>query len=148
MALSDDLYKLADRAKEAEQKVQQAQKNAAEDSLAAKADLNNIVDASRASAEAQGAKLRESAKASKDKLSVWWDQQQEAWNTHLAKVRHDIDDKKAEHDVKKAERNAEDAEVDAEFAVDYAYAAIEEAEYSALDAIQKRAKAEEVRRSG
>ena len=55
-------------------------------------------------------KLRDSAKASQDKISAWWDQQQEAWNSHLAKVRQNVDEKKAEHDAKRAAKRAENAE--------------------------------------
>ena len=145
MTLSDDLYRLAGRAKEAEQKAEQAQQKAAEDVRAAKIHLEKTVRDARASAEAQGTKLRESAQASQDKLSKWWNEQQEVWNEHLAKLRHDIDSKKAQHDVNRSERRAEDAEVDAEFAIDYAYAAIEEAEYSVLDAILARAEAADAR---
>ena len=134
MTLSDNLYRLADRAKEAEAKAAKAQENAARNAKQARADLEQSVNESRASAEAQAAKFRDDAKASKDKLSAWWDQQQEAWNAHLAKVREDMDQRKSEHDVKHANRRADRAEADAEFAVDYAYAALEEAEYAVLDA--------------
>jgi hypothetical protein len=101
------------------------------------------------SAETQAKQLRESAKASPD--MVLWDQQQEAWNSHVAKVRNDIEEKKAEFegkkselDVKKAERHADHAERDAAWAIDYAYAALEEADYSVLRAIVARANAEDV----
>jgi hypothetical protein len=143
MTLSENLYKLADRAKEAEQRAQQAQQQAAEDVHKAKADLEKTVNDSRVSAEAQGTKLRDSAKASQNKISAWWDQEQETWNAHLGKVRRNIDERKAERDAKKAETRAENAEADAEFAIDYAYAAIGEAEYVVLDAILARAEAED-----
>ena len=57
VALSDNLYNLADRAKQAEQKAKQAQQKAAEDTHMAKADLEKAVNESRASAEAQAVKL-------------------------------------------------------------------------------------------
>jgi hypothetical protein len=82
---------------------------------------------------------------------VLWDQQQEAWNSHVAKVRNDIEEKKAEFegkkselDVKKAKKHADHAERDAAWAIDYAYAALEEADYSVLRAIVARADAEDV----
>jgi hypothetical protein len=44
----------------------------------------------------------------------------------------------------RAESNAENAEEDASFAIDYAYAAIEEAEYAVLDAALARKQADEL----
>ena len=44
VALSDNLYNLADRAKQAEQKAKQAQQKAAEDTHMAKADLEKAVE--------------------------------------------------------------------------------------------------------
>jgi len=145
--LSESLYRLAERAKLAEQKAEQAQKQAAGDARAARAELEKSVDDAGASAEAQARKLRESAKESPDKVSGWWEEQQEAWNVHLAKARQGIEQKKGKLDAKMAEKRAEDAEADADFAGDFAYGAIEEAEYSVLDAILARAEAEDVRSS-
>jgi hypothetical protein len=50
---------------------------------------------------------------------------------------------KEQVDAKKAEIRADDAEDDALFAIDYAYATIEEAEYAVLDAIAARKNADE-----
>jgi hypothetical protein len=44
-------------------------------------------------------------------------------------------------------RNADGAEADADFAVDFAIAAIEEAEYAVLDATLARMKADELARA-
>jgi hypothetical protein len=49
-------------------------------------------------------------------------------------VRQGADDRKAAHDLKSRQRAAERADEDAAFAVDYAYAAIGEAQYAVLDA--------------
>jgi vacuolar-type H+-ATPase subunit I/STV1 len=143
--LSESLYRLAERAKLAEQKAEQAQKQAAGDARAARAELEKSVDDAGASAEAQARKLRENAKASQDKVSRWWEEQQEAWNEHLDKARQGIEQKKGKLDAKMAAKRAEDAEADADFAVDFAYGAIEEAEYSVLDAILARAEADDIR---
>jgi hypothetical protein len=56
----------------------------------------------------------------------------------MAQVRQGIDEKKGQLDAKHAESRAEDAEVDALFAIDYAYATVEDAEYAVLDALQHR----------
>jgi hypothetical protein len=49
-------------------------------------------------------------------------------------VRKGAEERKAAHDLKAAERAAESADEDASYAIDYAYAAIEEAQYSVLEA--------------
>jgi hypothetical protein len=137
MALSDELTKLAARAKEAQDRAAAAQGKA-------KADLEQEVEAARASAEEQAGKLRQDAEARKGKLSVWWQDVQRSWSEHIDKVREDMDQRKARHDVDRAEVRAENAEDDAAFAVNFAYAAIEEAEYAVLDASLARMQADEV----
>ena len=127
MALSDQLTELAARAKEAEDRAAAARDKS-------KAGLHEDVETARASAQERAKKLRESADANKNKLSVWWYDLQRTWNEHVAKIRDDIDSKRAEHDEDRAERRAEHRADDAMFAVDFAYTAIEEAEYAVLDA--------------
>ncbi len=83
------------------------------------------------------------AEANKYKLSVWWYDLQQTWNEHVARIRDDIDAKRAEHDVDRAQRRAERRADDAAFAVEFAYAAIEEAENSVLDAELARMEADE-----
>ena len=137
MTASDELTKLAARAKQAEQRAAAARGKV-------KADLEQDVETARASAQEQAEKLRKSADAGKDKISVWWHDLERTWNQHLATIRDDIDRRRAEHDVDKAQRRAENAEDDALFAIDYAYAAIEEAEYAVLDAALARIEADEI----
>jgi Cu/Ag efflux pump CusA len=137
MVVSDQLSKLAARAKEAEDRAAAAQNKA-------RAELEQDVERARSSAQAQADKLRASADANKGKLSVWWNDIQRSWDEHIQKIRSDIDSKRAEHDVDRAQRNAENAEDDAAFAVEYAYAAIEEAEYAVLDATLARMEADEL----
>jgi len=100
MALSDQLADLAARAKEAEDRAAAAHGKA-------KADLQADVETARSSAEAQAKKLRESADAHKNKLSVWWNDLQRTWNEHVAKIREDIETKRAEHDTDRAQKHAE-----------------------------------------
>jgi hypothetical protein len=137
MALSDQLTELAARAKNAELRAAAAQGKT-------KADVQADVEEARASAQDRAKKLRESADASKNKLSVWWYDLQRTWNEHVAKIREDIDAKRAEHDVDRAQRRAERTADDAVFAIDFAYAAIEEAEYAVLDAELARMEADEL----
>ena len=137
MALSDQLSELAARAKEAETRTAAARDKS-------KAGVQADVETARVSAQERAEKLRESADANKNKLSVWWYDLQRTWNEHIAKIRDDIDAKRAEHDVDRADRRAEHREDDAVFAIEFAYAAIEEAEYAVLDAELARMEADEL----
>jgi hypothetical protein len=137
MALSDQLSKLSIRAKQVEDRAAAAQGKA-------KADLEQEVKEARESAQAQGDSLRQAAESGKGKLSVWWESVQRSWNEHLAAVRKSMEDRKAEHDLTTAQKVADQAEDDAGFAIDYAYAAIEEAEYAVLDAALARKNADEL----
>jgi hypothetical protein len=137
MALSDQLARLAERAKQAEIHAEAARTKA-------KADLESDVSAARASAEAQADKLRETAESGEAQVSDWWSDVQKSWSGHLAAVRQNIDEKKAQHDLSEARRTADFAEGDAQYAIDYAYAAVEEAEYAVLDAELARMDAEEL----
>jgi hypothetical protein len=120
VAASEQLSKLAARAKEAEDQAA----------------------AARAQATTE---LQQDVDANKGKISGWWHEVQNAWTAHVAKVREGIDTKKAEHDVGRAEKRADLAEHDATFAVPYVYAAIEEAQYAVLDAELARRQADELK---
>jgi hypothetical protein len=131
MALSDQLTKLAARAKEAEN-------HAAAAKSKARAQLEQDVKTARESAKAQADQLRKTAEANKGQISDWWDGVQKSWNDFIATARQNIDEKRGEHDQNVANRAADNAEDDAAFAIDYAYGAIEEAEYAVLDATLAR----------
>ena len=131
MALSDQLTQLAARAKEAEDRAASAKTKA-------RAQLEQDVKTAREGAQDQADQLRKTAEANKGKISEWWDGVQKSWNDHIAMVRQNVDEKRAEHDVNVAQRDADNAEDDAAFAIDYAYGAIDEAEYAVLDATLAR----------
>ena len=135
MALSDQLTKLAARAKEAEDRAVAAKTKA-------RAELEQDVQSARDAAQAQADQMRETAEANKGKVSDWWTGVQKNWDDHIATIRQNIDEKRAEHDLNAAQRDADNAEDDAAFAVDYAYGAIEEAEYAVLDATLARENAD------
>jgi hypothetical protein len=143
MALSQQLTDLSDKMAELSARAKQAETHAAAARAKSKNDLDADVGAARASAQSHAKKLRESAEANKSKLSVWWFDLQRTWNEHVAKIRDDIDAKRAEHDVDRAQHRAEWRAEDAEFAVEFAYAAVEEAEYAVLDAELARMEADE-----
>ena len=137
MALSDQLTKLATRAKEAEDRAAAAQGKA-------RADVERDVENARTSAQEQADKLRATADTKKGNVSVWWHDMQRSWHEHIERIRSDIEERRAEHDADRAQSRAENAEDDATFAIDFAYAAIEEAEYAVLDASLARMEADEL----
>ena len=131
MALSDELGKLATRAKQAEDRSAAAQK-------AAHDEVQHDLQSAHESLEKRTDQLRQTAEANNGKVAAWWSDVQKSWDEQIASIRRDIESKKAEHDLKAAQRRAESAEEDAEFAIQYAYWAIEDAEYAVLDATLAR----------
>ena len=93
--------------------------------------------------QAEAAKLQESAHGNQEKVSTWWDEQQQSWNAHLDKMRHGMKEQKAQRKAEGKEFSAEQAEADAYFAIDFAISAIDTAEYAVLDAILERKNADE-----
>ena len=136
MGASQKLAKLSERAKEAEDHASAARNQA-------KADVEKSADEARARAEAHAEELQRSATATGAHISASWNDMQKSWGNHMAQVRQSIDDKKDLRDARRAEARADDAEADALFAIDYAYATVEEAEYAVLDAISARMEAED-----
>ena len=136
MAVSDGLAKLSKRAKKAEDDAQAA-------STQARKDLEKTVDDMQMSAEAEAKKVQQRAQAASDQVSETWRDVQKTWNAHVAKVRDDVHQQRAMFDASNASARADWAEKSAGMAVDYAYAAIEEAEYAVLDAILARREAED-----
>jgi hypothetical protein len=101
------------------------------------------MDSVRASAESEATKLKAQAQNASADAAATWNDLQTSWNAHIAKVRSDVDRRKAQFDAANAADRADWAESDAILAVDYAYSAIEEAEYAVLDAILARREADE-----
>jgi hypothetical protein len=137
MALSDELTKLAARAKEAEDRFIAAQ-------AAARDKVEHDLESARESLDTRTDQLREIAQTNKGKVAAWWSDVQKSWDQQIASIRREIESKKAEHDLKAAQRKAESAEDDAEFAIHYAYWAVEQAEYAVLDATLARMDADDL----
>jgi hypothetical protein len=127
MALSDQLSELAAKAKQVEDRAAAAKQKT-------RAELQADVDDARASAQAEADALHTKAEANKGKISSWWDQVEKSWHEHVAAVRKGAEKRKAAHDANAAQRAAVQADQDASYAIDYAYSAIEEAQYAVLDA--------------
>ena len=78
--------------------------------------------------------LRPSAQVSRQR----WGEVQNNWKSHIDAVRQNADEAKANLDAKVLVRRADRAEDDAAAAVEFAYAAFEEAEYQVLNAALAR----------
>jgi hypothetical protein len=135
MAVSDQLYTLAARSKQAEENVAAARTKA-------KAQLEGDVKAAQESAQRRSQALRTKAEEGKENVSTHWNDVQRSFHEKIASAKLKMEVRKAERDVKRAEKDAEHAEHDAAFAIEFAYAAIEQAEYEVLDAILARAYAD------
>lgn len=135
---SAQLKRLSDRASvaEADAKALKAKNKAA---------LQQKVDAAQASAKQASDDLKASAKETQDEITQWWGQVQDNWKSHIARLRKNAEQDKANMKADQAEIRAEIAEDNAAAAVDFAYAAIEEAEYQVLNAAMARTEAEEAK---
>jgi phage shock protein A len=132
MALSDQLGRLSTRA-------QEAQKRAADAHAKAREDLADDVDAARATSRAAAEKLSENASTSDA-----WSAAHDTWNRYVSAVHRTIDEANDEVNLAQARATADAAENDASYAIDYAYATIEQAEYAALHAEYMRQKANQL----
>ena len=126
--------KISTAAKEANEKIRGSGQQAREQVEA---------DAARARDRASQAAdhLKDRAKTAHDKASEHWRDLADKWNAHITKIRKDLKKKKDEHDAKEMAVYAEMAEGYAFDAIDFAQAAIYEAEYAVLDALSARAAA-------
>jgi hypothetical protein len=111
---------------------------ASEDERAVQAKL----DDARKDADDRAAELRARAQDASDDAADHWHKIRSDWDQHVARSRKRIDEAKAQLDASTAVRDLEWAENDAIDAIDFASAAITEAEYAVLDALRARQNAE------
>lgn len=126
---------LAQRAKAAEDRVTAAKSQARSD---VEREVARVRDAAQQKADRLQAQTAKAAAGA----SQWWNDVQRTWTGHVARVREDVEGKKAELDAKKARHRADVAEDDAVAAVAFAESALEEAEYAVLNAALARMDAE------
>jgi hypothetical protein len=131
MALSDQLSRLAARAKQAEDRFAAARTQARDG-------LEQDVQKAREDTQAAAEKLRSESAAASDRADAWVEGIQRSWSDHIAQARRQMDARKGRHDAKVAQRYADDAEDYAKFMIELAYTAIEESEYAALEAVLAR----------
>jgi hypothetical protein len=135
MALSDDFTKLKAQVEEADQNIRAA---AAQDKEA----LQAKVDEARKSADDLSADLLTKAQEATGEAERSWDEVKSNWDQHVKRIRERVDARKADLDAGFAERDAQWAEVDARDAINFAAAAIDEAEYAVLAAAEARVEAD------
>jgi hypothetical protein len=134
---SDDLAKLADRARQASDNVKAATKKS-------RAELQKEVQKVREEAEDRANALKSSAGESAASAEGWWLGVQQDWRRHVNQIRQNVDTTKADLDSKWAARRADNYMADAVDAVEFAEAAVEEAEYAVLNAALAEMEAEEL----
>ncbi len=136
--LSEQLADLSARAKSVEDAFDAAQKEAHEKLEArkdqARAAAKNAIE--KVDKEIQSAKASTTRNLAAVKAKI---------SADLNAFKADIGHAKHKLDVKVAETRAEDLEWDASFAIDYAIAAIEQAKFAVLDAIEARVAAEQAK---
>jgi len=135
--LSDQLNELADRVKKSEDFV-----------AAARAKNRALLDEERQTLKtsiANGkAQMDADAADAADDTRSWWNDTRQSIDARITELRGERDDHRAARSVKRAERHAEDAEQDAAYAVDFALAMLDEAEYAVADAVLARLDADEL----
>ena len=138
--LSEQLADLSVRAKNAEDAVAVAEKEAHDKIIARR-------DQAHAAATAAIEKVSQDMKSAGDRAAG-------SWNALKAKVTTDVDAMKAgvaqrkrDIDAKLADKYADDLEEDAALSIDYAAASIEQAKLAVLDAIVGRVRAEALKKS-
>jgi hypothetical protein len=138
--LSQQLADLSGRAKNAEDAIAAASKEAHEKLEARKQEA-------RAAAATATEKVKQEIESARDTAA-------RNWTTVRAKIAADIDSLKAsvaqtkhEVDVRHAENRADRLEWEARVAVDYAIASVEQAKLAVLDAVSSRAEAEQAKAS-
>src|SRR6185503_7836563 len=109
-----------------------------------RAELSATAEQARKAADDRAAELRAKAQETSDKAEAHWTDVQSSWDQHVQRIRTRITEKKTELDVEDAQRGADWAEADALDAIDFAEAAVVEAEYAVLDAAVARTNADDL----
>lgn len=134
---SETFTKVRERAKQAEENIKSADAKR-------RADLKDRV----VKAHERAAKLADEIDKKSDEIgadaSALWQATKNSWNSHVQNLHDAVADKEAKLELHVAVRDAEHAENYAVSAVDFALAAIDQAEYAVLDAILARRDADEL----
>ncbi len=136
--LSEQLAELSVRAKHAEDALTAAKKEA-------QGQIEARKEKARAAAMAAAEKVNQTIQSAKDTATRNWSAVRTKIAADINTLKADVAHKKHDLDVKLAENYANELEYEAGFAIDYAIASIEQAEWAVLDAVAARAKAQQVK---
>ena len=136
--LSQQLADLSARAKNAEDAVAAAKKEAHDKMMARR-------EQTRAAATAAFEKMNKDIKSVEDTASQQWSALKAKVAADMNYMKGNIAEFKHERDVKRAENRADRLEREATFAIDYAIASVEQAKLAVLDAVIGRVDAEKAK---
>jgi hypothetical protein len=133
--MAADFSQLTDRVNEAQAEIKAT--------LAKDRDrLRAQVQQAQGKAEQQADEIKAKGAQKKADAATGWEGMQDRWREHIAQQHQKAAERKAERDLRKAQKKIEDAEADAEDAIDFAIAAMQEAEYAVLEAALARSDAD------
>jgi hypothetical protein len=138
-ALSEQLADLSVRAKHAEDAFAAAKKEARDKVVTRK-------EQARAAAEA-AEKVNNDIRSAEDTARRNWSAMRAKIAADINTLKADVAQKKHDFDVKRADNYADRLELEAGYAIDYAIAAVEQAEWAVLDAIVGRTEAQQAKAS-
>jgi hypothetical protein len=133
MALSEQLYTLATRTKQAEERAS-----------AAKSRTRAELEADVASAREHFSESKVKFQSTREKMSQPWQDARQKWTESVEKLQRDIAAKREEHDIQAAQTKADRMENDASAAIEFAITAVDEAERELLEAALQRKYADEL----
>ena len=136
--LSEQLADLSVRAKHAEDALAGAKKEGHDKVVARK-------EQARAAATAAAEKVNNNIQSAKDTASRNWSAVRAKIAADINTLKADVTHKKHDLDAKLADGHANRLETDAGFAIDYAIASVEQAEWAVLDAVAARAQAQQAK---
>ena len=145
--LSEQLADLSVRAKHAEDAVSAAQKEAHDKVMARREQARAAATAAAEKVERNIKSAGDSVKSAGDAAAKKWTALQTKISNDLQSIKEGIAQKKHDLDVRQAEKHADRLEWEAGLAVDYAIAAVEQAELAVLDAVAGRMEFAQTKRS-
>ena len=145
--LSEQLADLSVRAKHAEDAVSAAQKEAHDKVMARREQARAAATAAAEKVERDIKSAGDSVKSAGDAAAKKWTAFQTKISNDLQSIKEGIAQKKHDLDVRQAEKHADRLEWEAGLAVDYAIAAVEQAELAVLDAVAGRKEVAQTKRS-
>jgi hypothetical protein len=143
--ISEQLADLSVRAKHAEDAVTAAQKEAHDKVMARREQARNAAAAAIQKVDRNIKAAGDDVKSVGDAAAKKWTALQTKIAGDLESVKSGIAQKKHDWDARRAENQAERLEWEAGLAVDYAIAAVEQAELAVLDAVAGRMEAAQAR---